>query len=110
MGTEIWAYDHNPDHLEYPDYVMKNVPGVNTVAWHCYTMGILGPSWTGAGLSGWKPLTKFHEAHPGVKQIMSECFLTSTGSWSGFFHQPDFITGPLQNYASGVISWILAGS
>merc|ERR1719478_662281 len=57
LQTEIWAYDHNTDRPEYPDYVIKNSPQVNSVAWHCYG-------------GGFEPMTDFHDAHPHVKQYM----------------------------------------
>jgi glucan endo-1,6-beta-glucosidase len=96
LSTKIWAFDHNTDHPEYPQYVMDNSPSVDTVAWHCY----------GGGFS---PLKDFAAANPGVKQYMTECWLHET-SGEGFFDLPQFIMRPIQNGASGSLAWTLAGS
>jgi len=96
LQTEIWAYDHNTDNQGYPDYVVKNSPKVNTVAWHCYG-------------GGWTPMTEFHDAHPDVKQYMTECW-THLNTGENFFDVPGFMTGPLQHHASGALAWTLGGS
>lgn len=103
-STEIWAYDHNTDEPAYPETVLAAVANgssssssdvaVPAVAWHCY-----------AGTLDWTVLSTFHEAHPDVRQYMTECYTPTTGSWSW---PADFTMGPLQNWASGVIAWTLA--
>lgn len=54
-------------------------------------------------------MTDFHDSHPGVKQYMTECWL-HLDSGENFFDLPGFMTGPLQNYASGALAWTLGGS
>jgi glucosylceramidase len=95
LETEIWAYDHNTDQPEYPQQVIDASNGtVSTVAWHCYTD------------NPWPPLTAFHNANPRVKQYMTECWLhLATGE--GFFELPGFVSGPIQNFASGAMAWTL---
>ena len=96
--TAIWAYDHNTDHPEYPQYVLENASKyVSTVAWHCYS-----------GTSGWEVLSAFREANPHAKQYMTECWTHSPGE--GFFDLPSFVMGPLQNWANGAMAWTLGGS
>ncbi len=73
---------------------------VDAVAWHCYAPG-------GAN---WSSLAQFHAANGGaVVQVMTECWL-HLGSGEGFFDLPDFVLGPVKNYAAGAIAWILGGS
>ena len=98
FNTKIWAYDHNTDHPEYPQYVLDNTANgaVDAVAWHCY----------GGGFEGLAP---FVEANPGVKQYMSECWLHST-TGEGFFDLPQFLLRPIQYGASGSLAWTLGGS
>jgi glucosylceramidase len=117
--TEIWGWDHStgiaqvakehPQIANYPEYVIDNSPAVNTVAWHCYDF--VGRS----GLEQWKDLTDFHNAHPGVKQYMTECWthlmkLPIVHIQESFFDLPDFMIGPLRNYAQGALAWVLGGS
>ena len=35
IATKLWAYDHNTDRPEYPQYVIDNTPSgiVDAVAW-----------------------------------------------------------------------------
>jgi len=54
-------------------------------------------------------MTDFHDAHPHVKQYMTECW-THLDSGESFFDLPGFMTSPLQNYASGALAWTLGGS
>jgi len=98
LNTEIWAYDHNTDVPQYPDYVLSKAGSfVNSVAWHCYASNV-----------NWTALTQFYRSHPGVKQYMTECWTHIQDE--GFFELPEFITGPLQNYASGALAWTVGGS
>jgi len=99
LGTEIWAYDHNTDHPEYPQYVLDNAPAVTNVAWHCYA----------SGDGGFKTLESFASTNPTAKQYMTECWLHSLDS-EGFFDLPQFIMRPIQCGASGAMAWTLAGS
>ena len=86
LATRIWAYDHNTDQPEYPQYVLDNT-NVTEVAWHCYAPGT--PS------EVWRPLVAFAAKNPGVKQYMTECWLhLDTGE--SFFDLPTFIGMPLQ--------------
>mmetsp|Transcript_59258 Transcript_59258/g.163628 ORF Transcript_59258/g.163628 Transcript_59258/m.163628 type:complete len:467 (-) Transcript_59258:355-1755(-) len=100
IDTKLWAYDHNTDVPEYPQYILDNTPAntVEAVAWHCYASNV-----------DWTVLSAFHQANPSVSQYMTECWL-HLGTGEGFFDLPNFFTGPLQNYASGVLAWILGGS
>lgn len=98
LSTEIWAYDHNTDQPAYPSQVLQQAGDfVDTVAWHCYVDKI-----------NWTDLAVFRENHPGVKQYMTECWLHLQDE--GFFELPDFVTGPMQNYANGALAWTLGGS
>ena len=105
LDTEIWAYDHNTDKPEYPQYVLDhaNVSSqrLTSVAWHCYASGSYDERWS--------PLSAFHTRNPSVKQYMSECW-THLDSKERFFDLPTFVTGPLQNYANGALAWSLGGS
>jgi len=113
LKTEIWAYDHNTDHPEYPAYVVENSPSVHNVAWHCYNS------------YKWSPMTDFYKAHPEIKQYMTECWNHRKVPYSlgtkaiaydlfvgdeSFFDLPRFIGGPVRNYASGALAWVLGGS
>ena len=100
LDTEIWAYDHNTDVPEYPQTVLDSTPlgTISAVAWHCY-----------APDNDWKVLSAFEASNPGVPQYMTECWL-HLDSGESFFDLPNFTVGPLQNYAKGVLAWILGGS
>jgi glucosylceramidase len=98
--TKLWAYDHNTDVAGYPAFVLANASAyVKTVAWHCYA---------GGGQEKWKVLSTFHDQHPNVQQYMTECWTHVPNE--GFWELPDFVTGPIQNYASGALAWTLGGS
>lgn len=100
-STHIWAFDHNTNVPEYPQFVLDNTAtdAVAAVAWHCYAPG--GANWTA--------LSAFHAKNPECPQFMTECWLhLATGE--GFFDLPNFVIGPMQNYASGAIAWILGGT
>jgi len=49
------------------------------------------------------------DAHPGVKQYMTECW-THLNTGENFFDLPGFMSGPVQNFASGSMAWTLGGS
>ncbi|GKZ25190.1 endo-1,6-beta-D-glucanase neg1 [Aspergillus brasiliensis] len=94
LSTEIWAYDHNTNHVEYPQTVLDEASQyVDTVAWHCYASDV-----------PWSVLSQFYSANPGVKQYMTECWTPASASWHWAVN---FTMGPLQNYASGVMAWTL---
>jgi O-glycosyl hydrolase len=134
LSVELWAYDHNTDHPEFPAVVLEGSPFVQAVAWHCYS-------------GGWEVLTAFHERFPKAAQFMTECWThaevdsiyTHTtfkqprhealfsqtnalvapahrqlrGAHSqgeSFFELPKFVLGPLMNWASGALAWTLVGS
>ncbi|GMI43122.1 hypothetical protein TeGR_g1029 [Tetraparma gracilis] len=97
LGTEIWAYDHNTDHPEYPQYVLDNSEGAAAVAWHCYS---------GAG---WDAIKDFGASNPGVRSYMTECWLHET-TGEGFFDLPKFVLRPVAAGASGAMAWTLGGS
>eukprot|EP00729_Bicosta_minor_P007856 gene7856-32473_t len=100
LATKIWAYDHNTDRPEYPQYILDNT-NVTDVAWHCYAPG--------KPKDVWAPLSTFARKNPGVKQYMTECWLhLDTGE--SFFDLPTFIGMPLQEGASGSMAWTLGGS
>lgn len=100
-ATALWAYDHNTDVPDYPQYVLdQSSPGsVEAVAWHCYA----------SGGADWNVLSTFQAVNPSVDQYMTECWL-HLDSGEAFFDLPGFTIGPLQNYARGVIAWVLGGS
>jgi O-glycosyl hydrolase len=94
LRTQIWAYDHNTDQPSYPQTVLNNASQyVQTVAWHCYA------SW-----NNWNVLAKFHEQNPSVQQVMTECYTSQDLSWN---QAAEFTMGPLQNWATGAIAWVL---
>jgi O-glycosyl hydrolase len=98
-AAQIWAYDHNTDAPEYPAAVLAAAGDcVSAVAWHCYA----------ADTTGWGVLSDFHEAHAGVDQIMTECWTHVNDS--SFFDLPDFVHGPMQNWAVAALAWTLGGS
>ncbi|EME45139.1 glycoside hydrolase family 30 protein [Dothistroma septosporum NZE10] len=93
ITTQIWAYDHNTDHPEYPQTVLNDAGSiVNTVAWHCYS-------------GGWNTLSQFKANNTNVIQYMTECWTPSTQPW---YNAAAFTMGPLQNWASGAMAWTLA--
>eukprot|EP00041_Stephanoeca_diplocostata_P017565 m.356315 g.356315 ORF g.356315 m.356315 type:complete len:489 (+) comp20749_c0_seq12:126-1592(+) len=100
LNTKIWAYDHNTDQPDYPQYVLDNTD-LDTVAWHCYA--------SGPPANVWAPLTAFAKKNPGVTQVMTECW-THVGSGESFFDLPTFVGMPLQNGAAGAMAWTLGGS
>lgn len=61
LSVELWAYDHNTDHAEFPAAVLEGSSFVQAVAWHCYS-------------GGWEVLTAFHEQYPNAAQFMTECW------------------------------------
>ena len=78
----------------YPETVLSEASEyVDTVAWHCY-----------ANPLNWDVLTQFHDSYPGVTQYMTECWTPASGSW---YQAANFTLGPLQNWASGSIAWVL---
>ncbi|SMQ49340.1 unnamed protein product [Zymoseptoria tritici ST99CH_3D7] len=94
IGADVWAYDHNTDHPEYPERVINGAGNyVGAAAWHCY-----------AGTLNWTVLTDFHNKFPNKKQYMTECYTTNT---TGLNWVAGFVMGPLQNWASGSIAWTL---
>ncbi|KAL7935768.1 endo-1,6-beta-D-glucanase BGN16.3 [Trichoderma chlorosporum] len=95
LGTQIWAYDHNTDVIDYPTQVI-GVAGsdVAGVAWHCYASP--APDWT--------VLSTFHNNFPNVPQYMTECYTPQGAAWNDVV---GFTMGPLQNWASGVLAWTL---
>ncbi|KFY05345.1 hypothetical protein O988_00081 [Pseudogymnoascus sp. VKM F-3808] len=99
LKTEIWAYDHNTDRPDYPQAVMDIAPQfVNTAAWHCYANPI-----------DWTVLTDFYNTNShikGFKQFQTECWTSNI--YTGWNQVPDFVMGPMQNYAEGSLAWTLA--
>ncbi|KAI9690522.1 MAG: Endo-1,6-beta-D-glucanase neg1 [Bathelium mastoideum] len=94
LNTKIWAYDHNTDQPSYPQTVINGASSfVNTVAWHCYATN-----------NSWSVLTDFHNSNPSVTQYMTECWTSPQTSWN---QAADFTVGPLQNWASGAMAWVL---
>ena len=119
LSTQIWAYDHNtgkPDRsylsklceminepktdtvlLDVPSYPQTVINGassyVNTVAWHCYATN-----------NDWTVLTDFRNSNPSVTQYMTECWTSPETAWN---QAADFTMGPLQNWASGAMAWVL---
>ncbi len=99
LGVQVWAYDHNTDRPDYPALVLEQAGAfVDTVAWHCYS----------ADTTGWAALTEFHQQHPSVTQIMTECWTHLKDE--NFFDLSDFVIGPMQNWAAGALAWTLFGS
>ncbi|OIW31660.1 glycoside hydrolase family 30 protein [Coniochaeta ligniaria NRRL 30616] len=95
LSTGVWAYDHNTDVPSYPQTVLNEASQyVTGVAWHCYASSL-----------NWGVLTDFHNTNPNVKQYMTECWTSSSGT--GWSQAADFTMGPLQNWASGAIAWTL---
>jgi O-glycosyl hydrolase len=98
-ATQLWAYDHNTDVPQYPASVLSSAADcIAAVAWHCYA----------ADSTGWGVLDDFHNDHPGVTQIMTECWTHVPDS--SFFDLPDFVQGPMRNWAGGALAWTLGGS
>lgn len=94
ITTQIWGYDHNTDVPSYPQYVLNNAGSyVNTTAWHCYAQN-----------NNWGVLSDFHKNNTNVKQYMTECWTSPNTGWDQVL---GFTSGPLQNWASGVIAWTL---
>ncbi|KAJ9137085.1 Glycoside hydrolase family 30 protein [Pleurostoma richardsiae] len=94
FNTEIWAYDHNTDHPEYPQTVIDEASQyVSGAAWHCYADPI-----------DWTVLTDFHNSNPSIAQYMTECWTSPQTGWS---QAADFTMGPLQNWAQGAMAWTL---
>lgn len=92
--------EHNADMIldnySYPETVVS-IAGqyIGAVAWHCYSIeGDGGPDWT--------VLSTFHGNHKNVTQYMSECWTYLDDSWTQAINST---MGPLQNWASGAISW-----
>lgn len=105
LSTKIWAYDHNADSAGW-NYVSTVIhqagQHVSGVAWHCYSTNY----WESP--ERYSMLTDFYNAHPNIPQYSTECWdhLKS----EDFFNLPDFIQGPIRNYASGALAWVLGGS
>ena len=94
LSTKIWAYDHNTDQPDYPQTVLDGASDyVSTVAWHCYASSL-----------DWSVLTDFHNSNPSVTQYMTECWTSPETAWN---QAADFTMGPLQNWASGAMAWVL---
>jgi glucan endo-1,6-beta-glucosidase len=94
LSTKVWAYDHNTDQPDYPQTVLNGASQyVDTVAWHCYATSL-----------DWGVLTDFHNTNPSVTQYMTECWTSPDTAWN---QAADFTMGPLQNWASGAIAWVL---
>ena len=63
LSTQIWTFDHNTDHPEYPASVLANTSReeVQAVAWHCYASGLPDAVWA--------PLRQFAAQFPNVTQV-----------------------------------------
>lgn len=94
VNTSIWAFDHNTEYKDYPEYVISNAGQyTDTVAWHCYD----SPDWS--------VLSDFHARHPSVDQYMTECYTHTDSTWTNVVN---FTMAPLQNWAKGSIAWPMA--
>ncbi|KAL9096350.1 MAG: hypothetical protein Q9165_001347 [Trypethelium subeluteriae] len=84
----------NADVPSYPQTVINGASSyVNTVAWHCYATN-----------NNWSVLTDFRNSNPSVTQYMTECWTSPETAWN---QAADFTMGPLQNWASGAMAWVL---
>ena len=99
--TKIYAYDHNTDRPDYPQYVIDNT-NITTVAWHCYAAALNNEE-------RWSPLSKFRIKNPNIEQIMTECW-THLNTGEHFFDLSTFISRPVTHGASGALAWTLGGS
>lgn len=100
ITTKIICYDHNCDHPEYPEYVLKDATAnkyVDGSAFHLYAGDI-------------SALTTVHNAYPNKNIYFTEQATFSSGSFSGDlnWHVTNLIVGATRNWSRNVIEWNLA--
>ncbi|MCX8473768.1 MAG: glucosylceramidase [Sediminibacterium sp.] len=99
INTEIFIYDHNCDHPDYPINILNNIKAnkyITGSAFHLY-------------VGNESALTKVHNAHPNKKIFFTEQW---TGSKSNFkedflWHLEHVIIGTLNNFSQTAIEWNL---
>ncbi|CCG80914.1 putative Beta-1,6-glucanase [Taphrina deformans PYCC 5710] len=98
LSTKLMVYDHNTDQPGYPQAVLDAAAPAHAsqlaVGWHCYATD-----------TDWRTISAFAAANPGIEHFMTECWTSPTVPYSNV---ADFSLGPLQNQASGVMTWTVA--
>lgn len=101
LPTIIAAYDHNWDLESFPDEVIKEAgDAVDYIAFHCYAGGVSNQS-------------VFHEQHPNVPIIFTECSQTGNeGSPKDFLNdfmdnQSGLYHGNFHNWGQSTLHWSL---
>ncbi|WP_338599774.1 glycoside hydrolase family 30 beta sandwich domain-containing protein [Saccharopolyspora sp. SCSIO 74807] len=102
LGTEVFAYDHNWDDVDYPNQVLDAAAQyTDGAAFHCY---------------GGDPSAQsaVHEAHPDAEIHLTECSGTESADPANTFRDTlawqadNLIIGGTRNHASSVLLWNLA--
>ncbi|PUZ29575.1 glucan endo-1,6-beta-glucosidase [Chitinophaga parva] len=100
LNTKIIAYDHNPDHIEYPEAVLADATASSYTdgsAFHLYA-GSIGS------------LTDVHNAYPNKNIYFTEQWIGGPGNFGGDFtwHVNNVIIGATRNWSRNALEWNLA--
>lgn len=100
LSTKIIAYDHNPDHIEYPEAVLADA------AANAYTDGSAFHLYAGSIGS----LSDVHNAYPNKNIYFTEQWIGGPGSFGGDFtwHVNNVIIGATRNWSRNALEWNLA--
>ena len=102
IKTDIFLFDHNADHPNYPISILDDSKAkayAAGTAFHLY-------------LGNESALSKVHEAHPDKKLYFTEQWTGAKGSFDGdlFWHTEHIVIGTINNWSSAVIEWNLAAN
>lgn len=100
LNTRIIAYDHNPDHIEYPEAVLADATAnsyTDGSAFHLYA-GSIGS------------LSNVHNAYPNKNIYFTEQWIGGPGNFGGDFtwHVNNVIIGATRNWSRNALEWNLA--
>lgn len=109
-STTIWGHEDNTNDITSAQaYLDIASQYVRNIAWHCYFTNTSG----GPGLD-WSALSTFHDTNKAkypnlnLTQYMSECNTPAPEAGGHWWGAANFTMGPLQNWASGALSWTLS--
>ncbi len=99
LNTEIFVYDHNCDHPDYPINILNNATAKKYIAGSAFHLYLGNES----------ALTKVHNAHPDKKIFFTEQWTGSKGNFKDDFlwHTEHVIMGTLNNYSQIALEWNL---
>jgi len=102
IKTDIFLFDHNADHPNYPISILDDSKAKAYAAGSAFHLYLGNES----------ALSKVHEAHPDKKLYFTEQWTGAKGSFDGdlFWHTEHIVIGTINNWSSAVIEWNLAAN